>query len=126
MKLVVPFTIPCTRSTCAAASVSCMTRITGTTPPTAASKRSCTPAARAEDHRRSRDAVVVVRHRVAVRAGRGDHEHVAGARLVEVHVAYQDVARLAVLAGHRAEPLAARPVGDLGLVTRAVEHRAEV
>ena len=47
MKLVVPFTIPCTRSMWAAASVSWITRITGTTPPTAASKRSCTPAARA-------------------------------------------------------------------------------
>src|SRR3954454_18072176 len=47
MKLVVPFTIPCTRSMCAAASVSWITRITGTTPPTAASKRSWTPHSRA-------------------------------------------------------------------------------
>src|SRR5947208_13449076 len=43
-------------------------------------------APRAEDHRRSRDAVVVVRHRVAVRAGGGDHEHVAGTGIVKVHV----------------------------------------
>ena len=47
MKLVVPLTIPCTRSMCAAASVSWITRMTGTTPPTAASKRSCAPASRA-------------------------------------------------------------------------------
>ena len=40
MKLVVPLTIPWTRSTWAAASVSWITRITGTIPPTAASKRS--------------------------------------------------------------------------------------
>ena len=44
MKLVVPFTIPCTRSIWAAARVSEITRIAGTTPATAASKRSWTPA----------------------------------------------------------------------------------
>ena len=44
MKLVVPFTMPCTRSMWAAASVSPITRIAGTTPATAASKRNCTPA----------------------------------------------------------------------------------
>ena len=43
MKLVVPFTMPCTRSMWAAASVSEITRMAGTTPPTAASKRSWTP-----------------------------------------------------------------------------------
>ena len=43
MKLVVPLTIPCTRSIRAPASDSCSTRITGTTPATAPSKRSCTP-----------------------------------------------------------------------------------
>ena len=44
MKLVVPFTIPYTRSMWAAASVSEMTRMAGTTPATAASKRSYTAA----------------------------------------------------------------------------------
>ena len=47
MKFVVPFTIPWTRSMWAAASVSLITRITGTTPPTDASKRSCAPPSRA-------------------------------------------------------------------------------
>ena len=47
MKLVVPLTIPWMRSTCAAASDSWSTRITGTTPATAASKRSWTPCSRA-------------------------------------------------------------------------------
>src|SRR5919201_3070849 len=50
MKFVVPLTMPATRSMCAAASVSWITRITGTTPPTAASKRSCTFAARAASY----------------------------------------------------------------------------
>src|SRR5215212_1206673 len=50
MKFVVPLTIPCRRSTCAAASVSWSTRITGTTPATAASKRSCTSCSRAHVH----------------------------------------------------------------------------
>src|SRR4051812_7488032 len=48
MKLVVPLTIPWMRSTCAAASVSCSTRMTGTTPATAPSKRSWTPCSRAQ------------------------------------------------------------------------------
>ena len=39
-----------TRSTCAPASDSWSTRITGTTPATAASKRSCTPCSRAAAH----------------------------------------------------------------------------
>ena len=50
MKFVVPLTMPWTRSTCAAASDSCSTRMTGTTPATAASKRSCTPCSRAHAH----------------------------------------------------------------------------
>ena len=37
MKLVVPFTMPCTFSMCAPANDSRITRITGTTPATAAS-----------------------------------------------------------------------------------------
>src|SRR3954453_14505440 len=47
MKFVVPLTIPWMRSTCAAARVSCSTRMTGTTPATAPSKRSWTPCSRA-------------------------------------------------------------------------------
>ena len=50
MKLVVPLTIPCTRSIVAPASDSWITRITGTTPATAPSNRSCTPSARATSH----------------------------------------------------------------------------
>ena len=56
----------------------------------------------AEDHRRARHRVVVVRHRVAVGAGGRDHEHVARARVVERHVADEHVARLAVHARDRA------------------------
>src|SRR4051794_30026525 len=73
-------------------------------------------ATRAEDHGRPRDAVVVVRHRVAVGdGGRGD-EHVAGPRVVEQYVGHEDVARLAVLAGDRAQVGPAEAVGDLRLV----------
>src|SRR4051794_21841005 len=50
MKLVVPLTMPWMRSTCAAASVSCSTRMTGTTPATAPSKRSWTSCSRAVVH----------------------------------------------------------------------------
>src|SRR4051812_34824216 len=50
-----------------------------------------------EDHGRPRHAVVVVGHRVAVRARRRGDEDVAGARLVQQHVLDEDVARLAVL-----------------------------
>src|SRR6478609_2164619 len=50
MKLVVPLTIPWMRSTWAAASVSCSTRMTGTTPATAPSKRSWTWCSRAVVH----------------------------------------------------------------------------
>src|SRR5688500_15621154 len=59
----------------------------------------------AEDHRRAAQRVVVVRHRMAVRPGRGNHEHVAGLRIVEHDVAHEDVARLAVHPRHRAQPL---------------------
>src|SRR3954452_11732609 len=81
-------------------------------------------AARAEDHGRARDAVVVVGHRVTVCAGGGRDQHVAGARGVEQHVGDEDVARLAVLAGDGAEVGPDEAIGDLGLVARAVEHRA--
>ena len=47
MKLVVPLTIPNTRVISVAARLSWITLITGTTPATAASNRSCTPASRA-------------------------------------------------------------------------------
>ncbi len=50
MKFVVPLTIPCTRSISAPASDSCSTRMTGTTPATAPSKRSCTSCERAASH----------------------------------------------------------------------------
>src|SRR3954464_1761815 len=46
----------------------------------------------AEDHRRPGDAVVVVGHRVPVGAGDRRHEHVAGPRVGESHVAHQHVA----------------------------------
>src|SRR3954465_14398104 len=50
----------------------------------------------AEDHRRSRNRVVVVGHRVAVGAGCGDDQDVADLGIVQRHVSDQDVARLAV------------------------------
>ena len=71
MKLVVPFTIPCTRSMWAAASVSEITRMAGTTPATAASKRSCTPAS----PRRLEQLLAVARDQLLV----GGHEVLAGA-----------------------------------------------
>ncbi len=46
----VPLTIPCTRSIVAPASDSWSTRMTGTTPATAPSKRNCTPLTRASSH----------------------------------------------------------------------------
>src|SRR3954453_15696029 len=58
-------------------------------------------AARAEDHRGPRDAVVVAGHRVPVRAGDRRDEQVAGARIGEPDVAHQHVAGLAVLADDR-------------------------
>src|SRR3954471_17349004 len=83
-------------------------------------------AARDEDDRRARDAVVRVRHRVPVRAGRRRDDHVARARVVEVGVVDEDVAGLAVLADEVAARAAARAPDDLRLVARAVEHRAQV
>src|ERR1700722_562476 len=80
----------------------------------------------AEDHRRTRDAVVVVGHRVAVRTrGRG-HDHVARPRIVKHRVAHDHVARLAVLAREHALHGAAEAVRDVRFVGRAVEHRAHV
>ena len=81
---------------------------------------------RAEDHRRARHAVVVVRHRVAVRARRRRHDDVARARVVEQRLADHDVARLAVLARERDVRGAAEAIGDVGAVARAVEHRPQV
>src|SRR3954451_11945998 len=80
----------------------------------------------AEDHRRARDAVVVVGHRMAVGAGGGHDQQVAGLRVVQLDVPLQHVAGLAVLAGDRADRAAAEAVRDLGLVARPVEHRPEV
>src|SRR3954468_10730963 len=45
----------------------------------------------AEDHRRARNRVVVVGHRVAVGTSRRDHQDVAHLRVVERNVADQDV-----------------------------------
>src|SRR4051812_32441713 len=70
----------------------------------------------AEDHRRARDRVVVVGHRVAVGAGRRDHQDVPHLRVVDPRVADQDVARLAVHAGHGDDLLAPDAVGDVCLV----------
>src|SRR3954451_4912590 len=64
----------------------------------------------AEDHRRPRNRVVVVGHRVTVGARGRDHDDVAHLRIVERHVLDQDVARLAVHAGDRDDLVAAEPV----------------
>src|SRR4051812_29502060 len=55
----------------------------------------------AEDHGRARDRVVVVGHRVPVRARRRNDQDVADLRIVQRDVADQDVARLAVHARDR-------------------------
>src|SRR3954451_10672519 len=73
-------------------------------------------AAGGEDDGRARDAVVVVGHRVAVRAGRRRDDHVADARVVEQDVVDDHVRGLAVLAGQPASGRAPEAVGDLGLV----------
>src|SRR3954454_21522162 len=52
----------------------------------------------AEHDGRARNPVVVVGHRVHVGAGDRGHEHVPGPRLVQIGLADQHVARLAVLA----------------------------
>src|SRR3954451_5183010 len=85
-------------------------------------------AAAAEDHRRARNAVVVARHRVAVRARRRGHQHVADRGGGEHRVADEDVAGLAVHAGNRRQAVGRRggAVGDQGFVAGAVEHRSHV
>src|SRR3954462_13659618 len=74
-------------------------------------------AARAEDDRRARHAVVVVGHRVHVGARHRRYEDVAGARVVERRLADQHVAGLAVLAHHRARRAArAHAIGQIRLI----------
>src|SRR3954464_11366174 len=108
MKLVVPLTMPCTRSTCAAASVSWITRMTGTTPPTAASKRTCTPAARAgactppAGARGVVELLAMPRQDGLVRghdvpAGAHRLEHVRPRRLDAAHQLHDEVARFEYL-----------------------------
>src|SRR5215213_9511001 len=80
----------------------------------------------AEHDRRAAQRVVVVRHRVPVGAGGRHDEEVAGARVVERHVADQDVPRLAVHSGDGADLVAAEAADDLGLVARVVEHGPQV
>src|SRR2546421_302536 len=48
------------------------------------------------------------------------------ASIAAAHVPGEDVARLAVLAGDRADRLTAQTVRDLGLVAGAVQHRPQV
>src|SRR4051812_47883386 len=75
----------------------------------------------------SGDAVVVVGHRVHVGAGDGGDEDLAGPRLGQARLADQHVARLAVLADHRAgRARRADAVDEIGCVGRVVEHRAQV
>src|SRR5919206_2426099 len=62
----------------------------------------------------ARDAVVGVGHRVAVGAGGRGDDHVARARVGEVDVAGDDVARLAVLADEVAARAAAEAPGHRG------------
>ena len=82
----------------------------------------------AEDHRRPRDAVVVVRERVAVCAGHRRDEDVARDRIVQRRVADEHVAGLAMLAGDL-EVLGGsceRAISDQRLVHRSVQHRPEI
>src|ERR1700728_2108980 len=72
-------------------------------------------AAAGEHHRDPAGAVVVVRHRVAVRPGHRDDEQVPDARLAERDSLAEHVARLAVPAHHGDLLPAADPVGDRGL-----------
>src|SRR3954453_9969219 len=83
-------------------------------------------AAGGEDDGRPGDAVVVVGHRVAVGAGGRRDDDVAGARVVEQDLVDEHVGGLAVLARQPAGGAPAEAVDDLGLVARAVEHRAQV
>src|SRR3954462_15922893 len=67
-------------------------------------------AAGGEDDGGARRAVVVVGHRMAVRTGGGRDDHVAGARVVELHLVDDDVAGLAVLARQAALRRAAEAI----------------
>ena len=72
--------------------------------------------------------VVVARHRQAVRAGRGQRQHIARPELGQLDIPDQHVAGLAVLAGD-GDPLRRRldgPVRDERLVARLVHRRADV
>src|SRR3954451_854808 len=80
----------------------------------------------AEDHRRARDAVVVVGHGEAVGPGDGRHDDVADAWIGQLGIADDHVGGLAVLADQMARCAAPEAVGDLRLVARAVEHRPQV
>src|SRR5260370_332330 len=61
-------------------------------------------------------AVVVVRHREAVGAGRGRHDHVPGPRLVEQRAAHDHIARLAVLARQDTLGGAAEAIDDMSFI----------
>src|SRR3954466_4366793 len=140
MKFVVPLTIPCRRSTWAAASVSCSTRMTGTTPATAASKRSCTPFSRAHDHssspwRLSSCLFAVTTWRAAALAPppprRHRAQHVVARRVEAAHDlddevrALEDVGEVAAAAGQDAADLGAQP-GERGdLVGTVFEQPGE-
>src|SRR3954454_10553159 len=80
----------------------------------------------AKDHRRARDAVVVVGHRVAVGAGDGGDEDVARLRVAQRRRLDEHVTGLAVLADDRVRPAVADAIRDLRLVAGAVEHRPQV
>ena len=83
---------------------------------------------RAEDHlAAAENAVVVVGHRVHVGAGHGHGQDVADARGGQRGLADQDVAGFAVLADDRAGRAGeVDAIGEIGLVRRVVEHRAQV
>src|SRR3954469_15322308 len=86
------------------------------------------PRVAALDHhdRRAGHAVVGVRHGEAVGAGGRGDDDVAHARVRQLGVAHDQVARLAVLAHEVAVRPATEARSDLRLVARAVEHRAQV
>src|SRR6478609_5899305 len=70
----------------------------------------------AEHHGRARDAVVVVGHRVHVRAGHGRREDVTDPRFGQRGLTDQDVAGLAVLADDGARSAAlADAIGEIGV-----------
>src|SRR3954451_3100693 len=70
----------------------------------------------AEDHRRPRDAVVVVGHAEAVGARHRGHHDVAHPRVAHLGLEHDRVGVLAVLAAQVAGRPAAEAVGDLRLV----------